>query len=67
MWLHHPRSLLLIALLLDWFGQLATLFAIILLSRWFAFPFDLQLELKLQESWLVFSLTFISAFRVVIW
>ena len=56
MWWHEPRTLLLRALLLDWFGQLLILAGIICSSGWLAFPMAGPAPYEVHGLWLIFCL-----------
>ena len=56
MWGHDPRTLLLRALLLDWFGQLVIFAGFMLSPGWLGLPIGGPLRLEFQGPWLIFCL-----------
>ena len=56
MWGHDPRTLLLLALLIDWFGQLVIFAGIMLSPGWLGIPIGGIHGLEFQGPWLIFCL-----------
>ena len=53
---HDPRTLLLRALLLDWFGQLLILALILFSSEWLSLPMAASSLFEVNYLWLIFCL-----------